>query len=35
MPVYVVECPDALALPVLDEPTSPVVFTEEMFGGES
>jgi hypothetical protein len=35
MPVYVVEYLDMFALPVQDDPASPVVFTEDMLRGES
>jgi hypothetical protein len=33
MPVYVVEYLDAFALPVLDDPASPVIFTEDRLRG--
>jgi hypothetical protein len=35
MPVYVVEYVNTFGLPVPDYPASPMVFTEEMFRGES
>jgi hypothetical protein len=35
MPVYVVKYLDMFALSVPDDPASPVVFTQDMFCGES